>query len=119
MNDMSDILDDIQSTGQLAGLSIAWYTPAAWERLAAMLEAQIEKTYREFVRDTETLVRTYAARGLRPQKAVIDVADVDEMVTWCHRQGYDIDVKGRAVYGVARSMGKLDAPVVDKTRSIQ
>jgi hypothetical protein len=104
---------------ELAGLAVAWYTPAAWDRLAAMPEAEIEKTYQEFVRATEALLRTCAARGLRPVKQVIDVADLDEMIVWCHRNGYEIDGKGRAAYGVVRSMGELDKPFTDKTRSVQ
>jgi hypothetical protein len=116
---MNDILGDLQSTGQLGGLSVAWYTPAAWARLEAMPEAEIEKTYQEFVRASEGLMRAYAARGLRPRKMVIDVADIDGMIEWCHRQGYEIDGKGRAAYGVVRSMGGLDKPFTDTTRSVQ
>jgi hypothetical protein len=104
---------------ELAGLAVAWYTPAAWDRLVAMPEAQIEKTYQEFIRDTENLMRTYTARGLRPVRQVIDVADLDEMIAWCHRNGYGIDGKGRAAYGVVRSMGGLNKPLTDETRSVQ
>ena len=103
----------------IAGLSVAWYTPAAWARLETMPEAEIEKTYEEFVRASEALMRTYTARGLRPHKTVIDAADIDEMVEWCHRHGYEIDAKGRAAYGVVRSMGGLNKPFVDETRPIQ
>jgi hypothetical protein len=50
---------------------------------------------------------------------VIDAADIDEMIAWCHRQGYEIDAKGRAAYGVVRAMGGLNAPFTDETRSVQ
>jgi len=102
-----------------AGLAVAWYTPAAWDRLVAIPEAQIDKTYPEFVRATETYMRAFTARGVRPLKQVIDVADIDEMIAWCHRNGYEIDGKGRAVYGVVRSMGGLNEPFTDETRSVQ
>ena len=91
--------------GDTPSLSLAWYTPAAWDRLAAMPEAKIEKTYQEFVHSFETAMRGFAAQGMRPRKLVIDVANIDEMVEWCHRHGYVIDAKGRAAYGVVRSMG--------------
>jgi hypothetical protein len=100
-------------------LTFAWYTPAAWERLAAIPEAEIEKTYQEFVHSFEAAWRGFAAQGMRPRKMVIDVADIDEMIEWTHRNGYEIDAKGRAGYGVVRSMGGLDKPFVDETRSVQ
>jgi hypothetical protein len=102
-----------------AGLSLAWYTPAAWERRVAIPEAEIEKTYQEFVRSFEAAMRGLAAQGMRPCKMVIDAADIDEMVEWCHKNGYEVDAKGRACYGVVRSMGGLDKPLVDETRSVQ
>jgi hypothetical protein len=45
--------------------------------------------------------------------------DLDEMVEWCHRHGYEIDDKGRPAYCVARAMGGLNASFTDKTRSVQ
>jgi hypothetical protein len=103
----------------IVGLSVAWYTPAAWARLETMPEAEIEKTYKEFVRASEALMRRAVADGMRPQKTVIDVADIDEMIAWCHRHGYEIDAKGRAAYGVVRAMGGLNKPFTDETRSVQ
>jgi hypothetical protein len=103
----------------LVSMAIAWYTPAAWDRLVAMPEAQIRKTYQEFVRSFETAVHEFAARGVQAEKVVIDVADLGEMVEWCHRHGYNVDTRGRAAYGAVRSMGGLNAPFTDKTRSVQ
>jgi hypothetical protein len=64
-------------------------------------------------------MRGAVARGARIEKVVIDVADLDEMVEWCHRHGYEIDDKGRPAYCVARAMGGLNASFTDKTRSVQ
>jgi hypothetical protein len=55
----------------------------------------------------------------RAEKVVIDAADIDEMVEWCHRNGYEIDAKGRAAYGVVKQMGALDKPFTDETRPLQ
>jgi hypothetical protein len=98
---------------------VAWYSPEAWERLAAMPEAQITKSYQDFVRTFETAKRELAAHGARIEKMVFDVAAITEMIEWCHRHGYDIDTRGRAAYGAVRSMDGLNAPLVDKTRSVQ
>jgi hypothetical protein len=100
-------------------MHVAWYTPEAWKRLAAIPEARIEKSYQDFVRTFEAIMRGYATCGVRPRKVALDVADIDEMVEWCHRNGYEIDSKGRATYGAMRAAGGLDAPLVDKTRTIQ
>jgi hypothetical protein len=98
---------------------VAWYSPEAWERLAAMPEAQITKSYSDFVRTFETAKRELAARGARIEKMVFDVAAITEMVEWCHRHGYEIDTRGRAAFGAVRAMSGLSAPLVDKTRSVQ
>jgi hypothetical protein len=98
----------------IAVMRVAWYTPEAWDRLAAIPEAKIEKTYREFVRSTEALERQCAARGMRTERLVIDVAGLDEMITWCHRHGYEVDTRGRAAHGAARSAGGLNTPLADK-----
>jgi hypothetical protein len=100
-------------------MNVAWYTPEAWARLAALPEARIEKSYQDFVRTFETTVREFAAHGVLAEKVVIDAAAVSEMIEWCHRHGYEIDARGRAVYGAARSADALNMPLVDKTRSIQ
>jgi hypothetical protein len=100
-------------------MNVAWYTPEAWARLAAMPEAQIKKSYQDFVRTFETAVREFAARGVRAERFVIDAAAVSEMIEWCHRHGYEIDARGRAAFGAVRSADALNAPLVDKTRTIQ
>ena len=103
-------------------VGIAWYSPAAWKQLEAMPEAGIQKTYREYVRATENVERGYAARGIRTTRIPIDI---DQMTAWCHRNGYEIDSTGRAIFGnvlnAAKSdPGALDRPVEDNiTRSAQ
>jgi hypothetical protein len=100
---------------------MAWYSPEAWEQLVAMPEARIEKSYRDFVHAFERGMREYAALGMRAEKIEIDVA---RMTEWCHRNGYEVDHKGRAAYVCVLMMARddpnmLDAPVVDKTRVVQ
>jgi len=103
-------------------IGLAWYTPEAWEQLAAMPEARIEKSYQDFVRSFERAVQVLAARGVRGEKVVVD--DVAKMTEWCHRNGYEVDTRGRAAYGCVVMLARddpdmLDRPVVDKTRVIQ
>jgi hypothetical protein len=103
-------------------VGIAWYSPAAWKRLEAMPEADIQKSYREYVRATENAERGYAARGIRTTRLTIHI---DQMIAWCHRNGYKIDSTGRSIFGTVLSAAQddpmaLDRPVEDNiTRSVQ
>jgi hypothetical protein len=95
---------------------IAWYSPEAWQQLVAMPEARIENSYSDFVRIFENAVREFAAQGVRAEKISINVG---EMIAWCHSHGYEIDAKGRAVYGSIAMLGATHAPLVIKTRVVQ
>ena len=103
-------------------MGLAWYSPDAWRELCAMPEAGIEITYPEYVRKFERLLAGYAAQGFRVVKVPVDVT---LMVAWCRRHGYDIDDKGRAVFGAAlmcaRDAGQdvMTMPVEDPTRTVQ
>jgi hypothetical protein len=46
-------------------MALAWYTPEAWKRLEAMPEAEIEKSYADFVRQFERAARAVAASGVQ------------------------------------------------------
>jgi hypothetical protein len=95
----------------------AWYSPESWKRLVALPEAHIEKSYRDFVSTFENIVSRSAVQGITVEKMSIDI---DRMIAWCHRNGYEVDAKGRAVYGAMLMCGgDHDAPVVDKTRVVQ
>jgi hypothetical protein len=103
------------------GLGMAWYSPEAWEQLAAMPEARIEMGYQDFVYAFARGMRECAVLGVRAEKIEIDVA---KMTEWCHRNGYEVDAKGRATYCTVVMMARddrkmLNAPVVDKTRVVQ
>jgi hypothetical protein len=103
-------------------VGVAWYSPEAWEQLAAMPEARIEKGYQDFAHSFELAAQVLAARGVRGEKVVVD--DVAKMTEWCHRNGYEVDTRGRAAYGCMLLLARddpdmLDRPVVDKTRVIQ
>jgi len=108
-------------TPQLAGMGVAWYTSKAWKQLEALPEAQIEKSYQDFVRAFNRIMQDLAAQGMRAEKVVID--DIAPMVEWCHRNGYEVDHKGRAAYGALLTMARddpdaLNAPVIDTTRVV-
>ena len=102
-------------------IGIAWYTPEAWAQLAAMPEARIEKSYKDFVRTFERIAREYTAMGLRVEKLAIDVA---KMTEWCQRNGYQVDTTGRTIYGSMVMLARddpevMNRPPIDKTRSVQ
>jgi hypothetical protein len=105
-----------------AAMGLAWYSPEAWRRLEAMPEPRIEKSYQRFVRNFEAMAREFAAQGYAAKRIPIDI---DHMVAWCHRHGYEIDTKGRATYGALLLAAGGDPvaldkyPVVDKTRAVQ
>lgn len=104
-------------------LGMAWYTPAAWEQLAAMPEAKIEKNYQDFVRDFEAYVRRFEAQGVPVQK--VTIGNVTEMVAGCHRHGYEINSRGRALYVSALALVDGDVvkargmPFIDKASPVQ
>jgi hypothetical protein len=102
-------------------VGVSWYSPATWKRLAAIPEACIRKSYREFVRACERMERALAAQGICTRRLVIDI---DQMIAWCHRNGYEIDDRGRAIYGIVLTAAQddpqaLDMPIEDPTRSVQ
>jgi hypothetical protein len=102
-------------------IGVAWYTPEAWQRLAAMPEARIEKSYQDFVHTFERARRELAARGVLAERVAIDV---DKMTEWCHRNGYEVNTRGRAAYGCMVMLARddpdmLDRLVVDRTRVVQ
>jgi len=103
-------------------VSMAWYSPEAWAQLKAIPEAGVEMSYPGFARNFETLSRQFAAQGIKVEKVSVDV---DQMIAWCHRNGYAIDTTGRSIYGSVLLMARedpkvLDTPIVDNiTRSVQ
>jgi hypothetical protein len=93
-------------------MGLAWYSPQAWRQLAAIPEAHIEKSYDDFVRTFESMAREFAVHGIVVEKIIIDV---DHMVAWLRRHGYDIDNPGRAKYGAMLMVAGGDPKVLDKT----
>jgi hypothetical protein len=105
----------------MSAIGMAWYSPQAWKQLAAIPEARVTKSYSAFLRAYEDGVRGFAAQGIAVEKMPVDI---NHMVEWCHRNGYAADHKGRAVYGTMLMLARddpnaMNAPVVDKTRSVQ
>jgi hypothetical protein len=80
-------------------MGLAWYSSEAWKQLE----------------------RRFAAQGIEVEKVSVDI---DHMVEWCRRRGYEPDDKGRSIYGVMLLMTReypdaLDAPVIDNTQVVQ
>ena len=103
-------------------LGMAWYTPEAWAQLKAIPEARIEMSYRAYVRNYEAYARRFAAEGIKVERVAVNV---DQMLAWCHRNGYAVDTTGRAIFGIVLTMARddpcvLDNPITDNvTRSVQ
>jgi hypothetical protein len=103
-------------------MGLAWYTPETWRQLAAIPEARIEKSYDDFVSTFENLQQKFAAQGITVEKITLDV---DHMVAWCRRHGYEVDSIGRAKYGALLHAAGGDPkvldnmPITDNTRALQ
>jgi hypothetical protein len=103
-------------------VGMAHYTPEAWRELRALPEAKIEMSYPQFMRKCERLIAGFEASGFQVEKVPIDVG---QMVAWCHRHGFEIDTKGRAVFGsvlgACRASGQdvMTAPFEDSTHAVQ
>jgi hypothetical protein len=103
-------------------LGMAWYTPEAWARLKAIPEARVDMSYRAYVRNYDAYVRRFVAEGIKVERVAVDV---DQMLAWCHRNGYAVDTTGRAIFSTVLTMARddprvLDNPIVDNvTRSVQ
>ena len=102
-------------------LSMAWYTPEAWARLKAIPEARVDMSYRAYVRNYEAYVRRFVAEGIKVERVAVDV----DQLAWCHRNDYEINSTGRAIFSTVLTMARddprvLDNPIVDNvTRSVQ
>ena len=64
-------------------------------------------------------MRQFTAQGIATEKIAVDV-----MIAWCHRNGYEIDDKGRAIFGTVLAMSRdipeaMDAPFDDPSLVIQ
>lgn len=100
-------------------MGVAWYSPEAWQQLAALPEARIQKSYDDFIRTFNNLTRDYTARGVQFQTFNINI---DHMLKWCARHGYAPDAHGRAAYGAALQLAgddAMSAKVIDNTRVLQ
>jgi hypothetical protein len=114
------VLDDRPS---VQGIGSALYSRKAWRQLAAMPQAEIEMTYDQYLRKTRRLQKQFAAKGLKTTLVPID--EIDAMVTWCRRHGYEINRHGRVAYssvlGIAGGDPNVakDIAFTDNTRSLQ
>jgi hypothetical protein len=102
-------------------LAMAWYTPSTWRELQAIPEAKVTMSYGEFVRKVERMTADYAAEGIQVVRYPINVG---QMVEWCHLHGYEVNSRGRAVFGgalaTAHGEGRnvMDMPFTDRTRAV-
>jgi len=102
-------------------MGVSWYSPETWLELCSHPEAKIEKTYDDYLRTTERIIADMTAQGIRVVKQPINVS---LMIKWCHKHGYEIDSKGRTVFGNALQCANADGidimsmPIKDNTRTI-
>ena len=67
-------------------------------------------------------MRRFVAEGIKVERVAVDV---DQMLAWCHRNDYEINSTGRAIFSTVLTMARddprvLDNPIVDNvTRSVQ
>jgi hypothetical protein len=82
-------------------IGVAWYIPEAWQQLAAMPEARIEKSYQDFVCTFERARRELAAHGVRAERVVIDIKQDDRVVSPQRLRGRYQVPRGLRLYGAA------------------
>jgi hypothetical protein len=74
-------------------LVVAWYKPEQWIRLRKISAdaSQLEETYGEWQIQAEKTLKDFAARGVFPEKVVVDVED---LLAWCKER--ELPVKGES-----------------------
>jgi hypothetical protein len=90
------------------------YTPAGWQRLRDVADG-ITMSYVEYQATLAKTVRGFEAEGAHIKLIALDVAEIDEMVDWCRREGYRVDPKGRAAFIAHKAIWAQqadDAPVL-------
>ena len=85
-------------------IGMTWYTPEGWERMRAIADDRrgLTFTFDEYCANAETQICELEAQGFSVEKVVVDV---DELVSWCRRNGYRVDHRGRAACVAATSLG--------------
>ena len=80
-----------------AVLGVGWYRPEQWALLLAQSvdRDELESTHAEWLASAEASLDKIRAAGPNPIK--IDV-DVEDMITWCGKQGIPLDGNARAQY---------------------
>ena len=73
------------------------YTPDGWDRLRAVADG-VTMSFAEYQATLAETVRRFEAEGMHIKLIAMDVADVDQMVEWCRREGYRLDPSGRAAF---------------------
>jgi hypothetical protein len=86
------------------------FTQAGWQRLREVADG-ITMSFAEWQATLAKTVREFETKGVQIKLIAMDVAEIDEMVAWCAREGYRVDPKGRAAF-IAHKAQADDAPVL-------
>jgi hypothetical protein len=122
MTTLDEEMNELESKFDVRGVGLAWYSAEAWRQLQSIPEAGVEMSYAEYCRKLEKIERDFVARGTKFKRVPIDV---DGLVAWCRRNGYEINSTSSATYAGMLAMGQNDPSVRDKpitnnvTRKIQ
>ena len=78
-------------------MGIAWYKPEQWQRLLDISadREHLEDNWAEWAGNAEATIRRMSRMGMQLEKVDIDVED---LLRWCHEQGYAVDGQARAAY---------------------
>jgi hypothetical protein len=76
------------------------YTPEGWQRLCAVADdAEDMASFAEQWEKSLRIARQFERQGIKVEWFPADVYYVDQMVTWCRREGHLVDQRGRAAFG--------------------
>ena len=78
-------------------LAVAWYKPEQWRKLREISadSGRLEETYGEWQIHAEKAMKDFAARGVFPEKVVVDV---EALLTWCNERGLPVNGESRSQY---------------------
>jgi hypothetical protein len=75
------------------------YTLAGWRRLCAVAEFQGDMpSFKEQENKATQMARAFEARGVPVEWVAADVYYVNELVSWCRREGHRLDSLGRSLF---------------------
>ena len=75
------------------------YTPEGWQRLREVSDDVPLSSFAEQRKKVARIAREFERQGCEVRWLHGDVYYVDELVSWCRRDGFRVDQRARAAFG--------------------